>query len=185
MTELLIKSILASPYRQFRSGGYRVNLTTIRRVDVEEEGQLLVRLDEHIFLPADRFLLEDWKDYECYVLEVESIGMIGSCAVRRDSTLADDEDEFVCASGTLFCGSIGVLPQYQRQGFGLLLKAWTIAYAHSLKCVRVVSNMRESNGASIGLSSRFGFHVTRRIPDFYEDPVETAVVMELVLTSAP
>lgn len=86
-----------------------------------------------------------------------------------------------CAFEENYIATTGILPQYRGQGLGSLMKAWQLAYArrHGFTCL--IAHARQSNTASIALNRKFGFRVTKTIPDYYEDPKEPGVVMRLDL----
>lgn len=150
---------------------------SIEKVDPTMDWNRLDALERQIYRPADQFEPADWKDYECFVLKLRDQD-IGALALRFNADLTDD-DEFIAAPRTLFCGSIGVVPQYHRFGFGSLLLAAMITEARLRKCERIVSNIRESNTTSIALHQKFRFCSIRSILNFYDDPSEAAVIMEL------
>jgi ribosomal protein S18 acetylase RimI-like enzyme len=66
-------------------------------------------------------------------------------------------------------------------GFGGLLKSWQVLYARRHGFTRIITNTREGNRPIIGLNKKFGFKVLRTTPNYYEEPLEPTVVMELQL----
>ena len=130
----------------------------------------LVAFDRKVFREADWFEPDDWKQYKSFWMVVSG-KRVGCCAFA----------EHVPHRGSLYVASTGILPASQRLGFGTLLKAWQLAYARHHSFARIVTNTRKSNRAMIALNKRFGFRVTATTPRHYADPVEPAIVMELIL----
>jgi ribosomal protein S18 acetylase RimI-like enzyme len=83
--------------------------------------------------------------------------------------------------GSLYIVTTGILPTFQGLGFGGLLKSWQLLYAGRHGFTRVVTNTRKGNRRMIRLNEQFGFNVLRTTPNYYEDPREPTVVMELRL----
>jgi ribosomal protein S18 acetylase RimI-like enzyme len=79
----------------------------------------------------------------------------------------------------LYIISTAILPEFQRQGWGTVLKAWEIAYARRNMYKLMVTGCRKSNTAMINLNLRFGFQYAFEISDYYSDPVESAVILSL------
>jgi len=75
----------------------------------------------------------------------------------------------------------GILPAWRRLGLGTLLKCWQISYARRRGFTRLFTNTRKSNQAMIHLNQKFGFQVIHSIPDYYQNPREPTLVMELRL----
>ncbi len=84
-------------------------------------------------------------------------------------------------AGSLYIASTGILPAFQKRGFGQLFKSWQIAYARNHSFTRLVTNTRKSNAAMIALNRKFHFRTVRTTSRYYSDPVEATVVMELLL----
>ncbi len=101
----------------------------------------------------------------------------GCCAFETHVDFAEDGD-IVPAAGVLYIATTGILPRYQGQGLGAVLKSWQVAYARRHGFQRMVTSSRASNAAMIALNGRFGFQIARRIEGYYTDPLEAAVVME-------
>jgi ribosomal protein S18 acetylase RimI-like enzyme len=140
--------------------------TEFRKALIPDEIRRLCAFDRKLF-PSDYFAPSDWKDYETYWLLLDG-RRIGCCA-------------FEAQGDTLHIGTTGIVPAYRRMGFGQLMKSWEIAYARRNGFKRIVTNSRKSNAAMIALNKKFGFEVTGRVQRYYEDPVETAIIMQLAL----
>ncbi|MDQ6735124.1 MAG: GNAT family N-acetyltransferase [Nitrospirota bacterium] len=109
---------------------------------------------------------------------------IGCCAFERHVDFQEDireDGDNPALRGSLYIVSTGILPAFTRQGFGQLLKCWQISYARHHGFTRIVTNTRESNKLMIVLNEKFGFKTLRTTSDYYEDPFEPTVVMELGL----
>jgi ribosomal protein S18 acetylase RimI-like enzyme len=143
----------------------------------------LVAFDRKIFPKSDRFSKEYWKDIEAYWMLVDDV-KVGCCAFEKRVDFQEDiqADEANCRmDGSLYISTTGILPEFQGRGFGQLLKCWEIAYARHHGFTRIVTNTRKKNRAMIALNRKFGFQVIRTTPRYYSDPVDSTVVMELIL----
>lgn len=83
---------------------------------------------------------------------------------------------------TLYIISTSVLPQFQRGGFGSIVKAWQIAYARKHGYKKIITSVRESNAVSIHLNLKFGFTISDCKEGFYADG-DTGVILEKNLTT--
>lgn len=146
-----------------------------RRTVIPDEIEVLCAVDRQVFgsSPGDLFSPEDWAELESYWVVVDG-NTVGCIAVKRNVDY-DEEPR----PGSLYIESTGVLPEYQRQGFGAKMKEWQIEYAKQHGFGTIVTNARQSNVASIGLNKRFGFRTREIVPQYYSNPDESAVVMEL------
>jgi ribosomal protein S18 acetylase RimI-like enzyme len=107
---------------------------------------------------------------------------VGCCAFKHNVDFEEDPDkEDPPRRGSLFVSTTGILPGVQRMGLGKLMKCWQVSYARRHGFNRVVTNCRKTNRAMIRLNEMFGFKIIRTIPNYYDDPEEAAVVMELKL----
>jgi ribosomal protein S18 acetylase RimI-like enzyme len=141
--------------------------TEFRKAVIPDELRSLCAFDRKVF-PSDYFAPSDWREYESYWLILDEKKKIGCCAFEKQGD-------------ALYIATTGILPAYQRMGFGRLMKAWEIAYARRNKFKRIVTNSRKSNLAMIALNRKFGFRRAGTIPGYYEDPTEPAIVMEIKL----
>jgi ribosomal protein S18 acetylase RimI-like enzyme len=155
--------------------------TEFRRAILPKEIRGLVAFDHKVFRKADWFPRADWKLYKSYWMIVEN-KKVGCCAFQHNVDFEEDPDkEDPPRRGSLFVSTTGVLPSVQRMGLGKLMKCWQISYARHHGFNRIVTNCRKSNRAIIGLNEKFGFKIIRTTPNYYEDPKEATVVMELKL----
>lgn len=94
---------------------------------------------------------------------------------------ADDDDVLVDAPGCLLSASLGVLPAFRGRGVASAVRRWVIGYAKSEGFGRIVTYCRPSNTAIVRINQKFGFELIGEFPDYWEDPVEPCLVMELKL----
>jgi len=109
---------------------------------------------------------------------------VGCCAFEHDVDFREDlSDENRFCRGSLYISSTGILPSSQGKGYGKLLKQWQLAYA-SITLAMVCDNPIESMVARkiISLNKSVGFKVIRTTANYYENPTERVVVMELKLS---
>lgn len=148
------------------------------------ETRSLVTFDRKVFRASDRFYPSDWQSYEAWWMLLGR-RRIGCCALEPHIDLQEDiRDDFANPplAGSLYIGSTGILPAFQGQGFGTLMKAWQVAYARHHGYRRIVTNTRQQNRAMLALNRKFGFREIRCTPNYYQDPDDATVVMELRLS---
>jgi ribosomal-protein-alanine N-acetyltransferase len=148
-----------------------------RRVAVPDEIEALLIFDRRAFadFPADLFDAEDWAGFVSYWMIVDG-ETVGCSAVVHD----EDYDE-TSKPESLWIASTGILPEHRRKGFGQMLKEWQIGYASEHGFKVIVTNMRKSNDPIIALNEKLGFTVREISPEYYSEPNEDAIVMELQL----
>ena len=157
--------------------------TEFRKAVLPQELRSLEAFDRKVFREADWFPADYWRMCESYWLLVDDM-KAGCCAFQKHVDFQEDlrGDGFnPSLRGTLYISTTGILPKFQGQGFGQLLKAWQIAYARRHGFTRIVTNTRKRNRSMIALNRKFGFRTVRTAPRYYSDPTDAAVVMELVL----
>ena len=126
--------------------------------------------DRRVFPVADCFDADYWRECEPWWLVVSGV-KVGCCAFEKGGEGAP----------SLYISTTGILPKFRRMGYGQLMKAWEIAYGRRMGYRRLITHARESNAAMIALNERFGFRIARTTADYYVEPVEAAVFMELRL----
>jgi len=159
--------------------------TEFRPVDPEREMRSLMAFDRKVFRPSDRFDREYWKMLDTYWLIAKGV-KVGCCAFEANVDFQEDfRDDGLNPPlpGTLFIATTGILPRFQGQGLGRLLKSWEVAYARFHGFNRILTNTRKRNTRMIGLNRAFGFRIIRTSPGYYYDPPDATVVMELRLGS--
>ena len=154
--------------------------TEFRKAVLPKELRSLVIFDRKVFR-TDAFYREDWVQYESWWLLVDGV-KAGCCAFEKNVGIGPD-GEMVPTEGSLYVATTGILPRFQGQGLGSLMKSWQLSYARRNGFARVVGTSRESNTAMIALNERFGFRVVSKIEGYYLKPLEAAVVMQWLLNS--
>lgn len=149
--------------------------TEFRKAILPEETRRLVAFDHKVFLAADWFPPSYWKSCECYWMLVEN-RKVGCCAFQSGGDFPFDLDGGKGKS--LYISTTGILPRFQGQGLGRLMKSWQIAYGCHHGFERIVTNCRKQNAAMIALNKQAGFRVIRTIPRYYSAPMDATVVME-------
>lgn len=150
----------------------------IRKAISKEDRELLCRMDKQMFPKGDVYDKPSyWKEYDCYFLLLDG-KPIGSIAFKPH-TAPNGENEFIPSDDCLYITSTGILPRFQGRGWGAFLKAWEIVYARHCGFKRVLSHVRKSNTRIIKLNQKFGFRVVREMPNYYTDPREDGLLMEL------
>jgi GNAT superfamily N-acetyltransferase len=138
-------------------------------------------LDSKIFLPADCFDdPEMWKEYITFWIVADE-QVVGSIALGQNLEFGGDWGTDKPSPGCVYLASTGILPEFQRKGIGNFVKQWEIDWARSHGFTRISTHCRKSNAGSLRLNTKFGFRVIGEVADYYEDPVEPTIVMELVL----
>ena len=133
--------------------------------------------------PADWFDQHYWEACDPWWMIVNN-RKIGCCAFEPHVDFQEDirdDGENPHLRGSLYIVTTGILPSFRSLGFGGLLKSWQLLYARRHGFTRVVTNTRKSNRPIIELNKKFGFKVLRTTPNYYEEPREPTVVMELQL----
>ncbi|HYA16790.1 MAG TPA: GNAT family N-acetyltransferase [Bryobacteraceae bacterium] len=160
----------------------QMGLVEFRPARLPEDLRGLVAFDRKVF-PSDHFPASEWRRYESWWMLLDG-RKIGCCAFEPHVDFTDDLDPAEPNQprrNSLYIASTGILPRFQGQGFGQLLKAWEIAWAAHSGFNRIVTNTRQRNAAMIALNRKFGFRVLRTTPRYYRNPVDATVVMELRL----
>jgi len=159
--------------------------TEFRRAIVPKEIRSLVIFDHKAFheYPADWFDRDDWEACDPWWMIVDN-RKVGCCAFEPHVDFQEDireDEENTRLRGSLYIVTTGILASFRGMGFGGLMKRWQLLYARRHGFTRIVTNTRKGNKPMIGLNERFGFKVLRTTSDYYEDPREPTVVMELRL----
>jgi len=155
--------------------------TEFRKAIPVTEVRSLMAFDRKVFPPSDLFDADYWRACTVYWLIVDGI-KVGCCAFEEHVDFQDDVRKDGInppLKGTLYIASTGILPKFQGQGLGTLLKSWQICYARRHGFKRIVTNTRSRNTAMIILNQEFGFDIVRTTPRYYSDPSDATMVMEL------
>ncbi len=133
--------------------------------------------------PADWFDRDYWEACDPWWMIVDN-RKVGCCAFEPHVDFQEDRREDgknPRRQASLYIVTTGILPRFRGLGFGELLKCWQVSYARRHGFTRMITNIRESNRPMIELNKKFRFKVLRTTPDYYENPREPTVVMELRL----
>lgn len=161
--------------------------TEFRKAEVPQELRSLLAFDRKVFSASDVFPASYWKTCEAWWLLIDGV-KAGCCAFQKNVDFREDieQDNWnPVRKGSLYIATTGLLPRYQGQGFGPLLKAWQIAWARRHGFSRIITNTRGRNQRMIDLNTKFGFTILRTTPGYYAGPSDSTVVMELVLPKLP
>ena len=143
----------------------------------------LQAFDRKVFRESDWFPADYWRLCECYWLLLDQV-RVGCCAFQKHVDFQEDvraDGLNPPVRGTLYISTTGILPKFQGQGWGQLIKCWQIAYARRHGFARMVTNTRKRNAPMIALNKKFGFRTVRTTPRYYSGPIDATVVMELKL----
>ena len=141
----------------------------------------LLSFDRQIFSAADRFTAAHWREYTAFWMLVDH-KKVGCCAFMHHVDFREDREDYNPPKrGSLYITTTGIHPKYQGLGYGQLLKAWEIAYAYRHGFTRIITNTRKNNTRMIELNQQFGFRRVRTTPNYYAEPTDSTVVMELKL----
>jgi GNAT superfamily N-acetyltransferase len=153
--------------------------TEFRKALLPAELNRLVAFDHKVFRKADWFPKSEWKHYESYWMIIDGV-TVGCCGFEHDVDFdPSNEEDKRPRPGSLYIATTGILPRFQGQGLGHLLKSWQLAYARRHGFKRIVTNHRASNRGIIELNKKFGFKIIHRPKArYYDDPPERTVVME-------
>jgi len=157
--------------------------TEFRKAILPQEIGSLLAFDRKAFPKADRFDRACWQACESHWLIVGNT-KVGCCAFEKNVDFHDAEGNAPNRRGSLYISTTGILPRFQKKGFGPLLKSWEIAYARYHGFNRIITNCRKRNARMIALNRRFGFRIVQTIPRYYMEPTDSSVLMELLLDHA-
>lgn len=77
--------------------------------------------------------------------------------------------------------NVAVAPDYRKKGYGKALVSSAIALAKEKQLEMVLLEVRVSNAAAISLYKKMGFEELGLRKNFYEHPVEDAIIMKCPL----
>lgn len=153
----------------------------IQKADPVKDMRHLCQMDWIIFDSEAFIFPEHWNGLECFLVLVDG-ERAGSFAFRHNSAIARGyDDEYPDVPGSLYIVTTGLLPEFQRQGIGSFVKKWQIDYAKSHDFEVINTHCRAGNRASYRLNTKYGFVYIGRINDYYDEPTEDAIVLELRL----
>lgn len=74
---------------------------------------------------------------------------------------------------------IAVMPEFRRRGYGSGLLKNMLRWAEQLGLHEVFLEVRRSNEAAKGLYAQYGFHIIAERKNYYRNPTEDAIIMQL------
>jgi ribosomal-protein-alanine acetyltransferase len=74
---------------------------------------------------------------------------------------------------------LAVHPVHRRHGHATFLLQRFLQRASQSPAKKIFLEVRESNAAAIALYNKFGFHISGRRPNYYRNPEESALLMNL------
>jgi len=157
--------------------------TAFRKAILPTELESLLAFDRKVFPKPDRFDRAYWTACESHWLIVGKT-KVGCCAFEKHVDFHNASGDAPHRRGSLYISTTGILPKFQKKGFGPLLKSWEIAYARYHGFNRIITNCRKRNTRMIALNRHFGFRIVRTIPRYYLEPTDSSVLMELLLDHA-
>ena len=126
----------------------------------------LVAIEDECFA-APNWTRDDFLEHQCLVADCD--GKVAALIVFRDVFAGDTQSP---AEREIL--NIAVAPEYRRKG---LAKALVMEVLQ--RSGEFFLEVRESNGAARQLYGRLGFIEIARRPNYYQSPVETAIVMKM------
>jgi GNAT superfamily N-acetyltransferase len=156
--------------------------TEFRKALIPQDLRSLTAFDRKVF-PSDHFPTSEWRRYQSWWLIIDG-RKVGCCAFEPHVDFQEDlrrDGVNPKMRGSLYIASTGILPRFQGQGLGQLLKYWQIAWAKRNGFTRLVTNTRKHNSTMIALNRKVGFRTIRTTPGYYAAPADATVVMELRL----
>jgi ribosomal-protein-alanine N-acetyltransferase len=141
-------------------------IAAVLRLATEDDVPALMAVEQAAFTipnwPADTF-----RRYDCTIAEIsgEIAGFLVSRQIFAGNATAPPEREIL---------NLAVAPAYRRTGVATLLMQLELR-----KEAIFVLEVRESNLPARTLYERFGFVEISRRRDYYDNPIETAIVMQV------
>jgi ribosomal protein S18 acetylase RimI-like enzyme len=135
----------------------------------EEEIPLLAEMDRAVFSPPDALSEEDFcdPDFENFIILLDSTAIGSTILAPNRGITKRYDDPLPVEEGVVYIISTALIPEFQEQGIGSIVKAWQIAYARRNGFKKIITNVRKSNLASLALNMKFGLRVTQLIPEYY------------------
>jgi len=141
-------------------------LTKIKLASIDGLSQIL-EIEQEAFSPPWTFeslLNEVGKEDSYFITAVDKLDLLGYAILRQ----VGDDGELL---------KIAVDKQTRCKGVGAFLMAAILEHAAEKAFESVFLEVRESNTAAVKLYEKYGFKVIRVRKDYYNDPVEDALIM--------
>ena len=146
-------------------------LTIRLRIAVAQDAGTLAAIEQESF-PDPSWTAPDFMKYDCVVAEIEMEGgkkTIGGFLVSRETfqgTQSTPPEREIL--------NLAVAVEFRRAGIATLLLNHEIGRGSTL-----FLEVRKSNAAAIHLYAKAGFTEIARRADYYDNPVESAIVMRM------
>ena len=125
----------------------------------------IMAMDKVIFGGRDVMHLYEWKQSDVYFLYKDN-EPIGCLCIKKNVK-------------SWYINSIGILPGFRGFGFGEYLLKFAVDEFMYSKVGKITAHIRLGNNASICLNLKQGFKIKKVIKNWYENPKEDAVFIEL------
>ncbi|BAV55701.1 TPA: ribosomal protein S18-alanine N-acetyltransferase [Streptococcus pyogenes] len=131
---------------------------------VEEQAKNIYQLLEMVYGTSpwtlEQVLIDIWRDQTDYFLLYDHDKLLGFLAIQD-------------LAGEVEMTQIAILPSHQ----GLGLASQLMTHLGSIES-DIFLEVRESNHRAQGLYQKFGFKFIGKRPDYYRNPIETALLMK-------
>jgi ribosomal-protein-alanine N-acetyltransferase len=77
---------------------------------------------------------------------------------------------------------LAVKSEHRRRGHAAFLLQAFLQHAATLGIQKIFLEVRGSNAAALALYEKFGFKITGRRPNYYRDPTDAALLLQLLLS---
>ncbi len=140
----------------------------IREMEIADLA-MIMKLEKELFSApwSEAMFSEEIKGHYAYVLQKdenkEIIGYLCGWKLLDEFTITN----------------IGITGNFQRMGFGIKLVKFIVSKLLYEKCFIFTLEVRESNLKAIRLYEKFGFEQVGLRVNYYQNPVENAVMMRL------
>lgn len=158
-----------------------------QRVALDPEGIAITRMSEHDLLEVveieEQSGLSRW-GWAAYYAELQGTNrelmLIAKPVTIKIASIAG----YIVAreaAGELHINNVAVRPEYRRRGIGAALLGRILQEARRRKANTAFLEVRSANLAAQALYEKNGFKAIARRADYYSEPREDAVVMNLLL----
>lgn len=129
----------------------------------------IMKLENACFAPSwseQSVLSEFTAEGADFLLDVDGDEIMGFCSIR---TMYEDAELF----------QIAVSPEHRRNGLAEKMLNYALDCAKSRGAEKMMLEVRQGNAPAIALYEKLGFTRIALRKNYYEQPVENAVIMEL------
>ena len=155
----------------------------------------IARMSEHDLLEVVEIQtlsgISAW-GWDAYHKELQSPEDVIMMVARTATELTQDQGEALAGfivsrlvAGELHINNVAVRPEFRRRGIAFQLLAAVLEQGRNNAARLAFLEVRAGNAAAQGLYRRCGFQVTGRRKRYYNQPVEDALLMSLLLETWP